>query len=63
MFGLVVQPQPQPEVRPYPKSSWQLLATCQSWRGLADAGTLAKAVIAKASANTILVVMVTLRFC
>ena len=63
MFGLVVQPQPHPEVRPYPKSSWQLLATCQSWCGLADEGTLAKAVIAKASAKTILVVMVTLRFC
>jgi hypothetical protein len=25
-----VQPQPHPEVRPYPKSSWQLPATCQS---------------------------------
>jgi hypothetical protein len=40
-----------------------LLATCQLWFGLADAGTLAKAVIAKASANAIFVVMVTLRFC
>ena len=25
-----VQPQPHPEVRPYPRSSWQLPATCQS---------------------------------
>ena len=25
-----IQPQPHPEVRPYPKSSWQLPATCQS---------------------------------
>jgi hypothetical protein len=57
------QPQPQLEVRPYPKSSWQLLAVCQLCCGLAEAGMLARALIAKASANVILLIMLFLRVC
>jgi len=40
-----------------------LLAVCQLWRGLAEAGMLARAVIAKASANVILLITLSLRVC